>query len=58
MCRKFAQMEYNYNSLGMTRLHAMKEMLKCILAVVTETPLDGRPPLHEKERRRDGRHDL
>ncbi len=39
--QEFAQMEYSYNSLGMTRLHAMKEMLKCILAVVTETPLDG-----------------
>lgn len=39
--QEFAQMEYNYNSLGMTRLHAMKEMLKCILVVVTETPLDG-----------------
>ena len=34
-------MEMLYNSLGMTRLHAMKEMLKCLLVVVTELPLDG-----------------
>lgn len=41
--QEFAQMENNYNALGMTRLHAMKEMLKCILVVVTETPLEGEP---------------
>lgn len=39
--QEFAQMENNYNSIGMTRLHAMKEMLKCLLVVITETPLDG-----------------
>ncbi len=39
--QEFAQMEYNYNSLGMTRLKAMKEMLKCMLVVITELPLDG-----------------
>jgi poly(3-hydroxyalkanoate) synthetase len=39
--REFAQMEHNYNALGMTRLKAMKEMLKCILVVITETPLEG-----------------
>jgi poly(3-hydroxyalkanoate) synthetase len=38
--QEFAQMEYNYNALGMTRLNAMKEMLKCLLVVITETPLD------------------
>ena len=40
-CQEFARMEMLYNSLGMTRLHAMKEMLKCLLVVVTELPLDG-----------------
>jgi len=39
--QELAQMENSYNSLGMTRLHAMKEMFKCLLVVITETPLDG-----------------
>jgi poly(3-hydroxyalkanoate) synthetase len=39
--QEFAQMEHNYNAVGMTRLKAMKEMLKCMLIVITETPLEG-----------------
>jgi pimeloyl-ACP methyl ester carboxylesterase len=39
--QEFAQMENNYNSLGMTRLKAMKEMLRCLLVVITEMPLEG-----------------
>jgi poly(3-hydroxyalkanoate) synthetase len=39
---EFAQMEAAYNSMGLTRLRAMKELLKCLLVVITETPLDGR----------------
>jgi len=39
--QEFAQMEYNYNALGVTRLKAMKELLKCLLVVITETPLEG-----------------
>jgi len=39
--QEFAQMEHNYNASGMTRLKAMKEMLKCLLIVITETPLEG-----------------
>ncbi|MFH1080176.1 MAG: alpha/beta fold hydrolase [Pseudomonadota bacterium] len=38
---EFAQMEAAYNSMGLTRLMAMKELLKCLLVVITETPLDG-----------------
>lgn len=38
---EFAQMEMNYSALGLTRLKAMKELLKCLLVVITETPLDG-----------------
>ncbi len=41
--QEFAQMEYHYNSLGLTRLRAMKELLKCLLVVITETPLEGAP---------------
>ncbi|MCX5826938.1 MAG: hypothetical protein NTV58_02920 [Deltaproteobacteria bacterium] len=39
--QEFAQLEHSYNALGMTRLKAMKEMLKCLLIVITETPLEG-----------------
>lgn len=39
--QEFRQMEQNYNSMGMTRLGAMKEMLKCLLVVITELPLDS-----------------
>lgn len=38
---EFAQMESHYNSMGLTRLKAMKELLKCLLVVITEMPLDG-----------------
>jgi poly(3-hydroxyalkanoate) synthetase len=38
---EFGQMEANYNSMGLTRLKAMKELLICLLIVVTETPLEG-----------------
>jgi hypothetical protein len=47
--QEFAQMERNYNALGMTRLKAMKEMLKCMLVVITETPLaDAELPYMKK----------
>lgn len=39
---EFAQLEGHYNSMGLTRLMAMKELLICLLVVITETPLDGR----------------
>ena len=39
--QEFAQMEYNYNAMGITRLKAMKELLKTLLVVITEMPLDG-----------------
>lgn len=41
--REFSQLEYQYNTIGLTRLKAMKELLKCLLIVITETPLDGEP---------------
>lgn len=34
-------MEYSYNSVGLTRLAAMKQMLKCLLVVITETPFEN-----------------
>jgi poly(3-hydroxyalkanoate) synthetase len=39
--QEFAQMEAHYNALGLTRLLAMKELLKCLLVVITEMPIDG-----------------
>ena len=41
--QEFAQLEYLYNAVGVTRLKAMKELLKCLLVVITETPLDNEP---------------
>ena len=41
--RDFAQLEYQYNAVGLTRLKAMKELLQCLLVVITETPLDVEP---------------
>ncbi len=40
---EFAQLEYQYNNIGLTRLTAMKELLKCLLIVITETPLAAHP---------------
>ncbi|MCX5840581.1 MAG: hypothetical protein NTY16_03805, partial [Deltaproteobacteria bacterium] len=36
---EFAFLEKNFNSLGLTRLKAMKELLIALLVVITETPL-------------------
>ena len=35
---EFVQLEHSYNNVGLTRLKAMKEMLKCLLVLITETP--------------------
>jgi len=36
---EFAFLEKNYSSRGLTRLHAMKMLLKCFLVLLTGTPL-------------------
>lgn len=42
---EFAQLEYNYNNVGLTRLQAMKDLLKCLMVLITETPFaDGKLP--------------
>ena len=42
---EFAQLEHQYNNIGQTRLKAMKELLKCLLVVITEKPfIDGYLP--------------
>ncbi|HOC59680.1 MAG: alpha/beta hydrolase [Syntrophaceae bacterium] len=38
---EFAQLEYAYNNVGLTRLKAMKELLKCLLVLITEQPFAG-----------------
>jgi len=38
---EFAQIEHNYNNVGLTRLKAMKELLKCLLVLITGTPFAG-----------------
>jgi poly(3-hydroxyalkanoate) synthetase len=42
---EFAQLEHQYNNIGLTRLKAMKELLKCLLVLITEKPFaDGYLP--------------
>jgi len=38
----FSQLEWKYNSLGLSRLKAMKELLLSLLIVITEKPLEKR----------------
>ena len=35
---EFRHLENNYNNAGLTRLKAMKELLKCLLVLITEIP--------------------
>jgi len=35
---EFAQLEFLYNNVGLTRLKAMKELLKCLVVLITEQP--------------------
>ncbi|MFZ2397581.1 MAG: alpha/beta fold hydrolase [Smithella sp.] len=46
---EFRQLEYQYNNIGLTRLKAMKELLKCLVVLITEQPLsDGQLPFAKK----------
>ncbi|MBN1364326.1 MAG: alpha/beta hydrolase [Syntrophaceae bacterium] len=40
---EFAQLEHQYNNIGLSRLKAMKELLKCLLVLITEKPFDIEP---------------
>lgn len=40
---EFLYLERNYSSIGLTRLKAMKDLLKSLLIVITEKPLKGEP---------------
>lgn len=40
---EFAQLEQQYNNLGLSRLKAMKELLKCLLVLITEKPFADKP---------------
>jgi poly(3-hydroxyalkanoate) synthetase len=49
--QEFALIEHRYNSRGLTRLKAMKELLKCLLMVITEKPLkDAELPFRRKNK--------
>ena len=42
---EFGELERMYNNIGLTRLKAMKELLKCLLVLITEQPFsDGYLP--------------
>lgn len=42
---EFAQLEQMYSNIGLSRLKAMKELLKCLLVIITEQPFaDGYLP--------------
>lgn len=46
---EFCQLEYQYNNVGLTRLKAMKELLKCLVILITEQPFsDGYLPFAKK----------
>lgn len=49
--KDFAQLEWQYNSLGLTRLKAMKELLLSLLMLITEKPLNykSNPQISEKD---------
>jgi len=47
--REFARLEYRYHSRGMTRLKAMKELLKGLLMVITNSPIAGRWPFSREQ---------
>lgn len=40
---EFAQLEQQYNNIGLSRLKAMKELLKCLLVIITEKPFTSEP---------------
>ncbi|MGB5217142.1 MAG: hypothetical protein WBN66_02470 [Smithella sp.] len=40
---EFAQLEQQYNNIGLSRLKAMKELLKCLLVLITEQPFTSAP---------------
>lgn len=40
---EFAQLEHQYNNIGLSRLKAMKEILKCLLVIITEQPFANEP---------------
>ena len=40
---EFAQLEQQYNNIGLSRLKAMKELLKCLLVLITEQPFRSEP---------------
>jgi poly(3-hydroxyalkanoate) synthetase len=46
---EFSQLEYQYNNIGLTRLKAMKELLKCLVVLITEQPFaNGYLPFAKK----------
>ena len=46
---EFSQLEYQYNNIGLTRLKAMKELLKCLVVLITEqTFANGDLPFAKK----------
>jgi poly(3-hydroxyalkanoate) synthetase len=48
---EFTFLENNYGSRGLTRLHAMKDLLKALLILITETPLiNGEVPFRRRKK--------
>ncbi|HUN55041.1 MAG TPA: alpha/beta fold hydrolase [Smithella sp.] len=38
---EFSLLEFEYNNIGLTRLKAMKELLKCLVVLITEQPFSN-----------------
>ncbi len=55
---EFAQLEYRYHSLGLTRMAALKELLKTILMLITQTPVSGLLPYLEYDKEGNPKQDF
>ncbi len=52
--KEFRWLELSYNSRGLTRLKAMKDLLKSLLVLITEQPIDDMPFMKKNPDGSDG----
>jgi len=52
--KEFRWLELSYNSLGLTRLKAMKDLLKSLVVLITEQPIDDMPFMKKNPDGSDG----
>jgi poly(3-hydroxyalkanoate) synthetase len=52
--KEFRWLEFSYNSRGLTRLKAMKDLLKSLVVLITEQPIDDMPFMKKNPDGSDG----